>query len=359
MISSFTRCAGLAFGLACGLGVVGCGGVDASPPPPPAATASNAPSGASSVDAAWVAVRPAGAHPLLEAPARVVADPDRRAFVSVASRARVIRLLVRPGDRVTAGMPLVELAYPDLAATAASYLAALDQLSAYDKRRIQLEALRADGLARVGDLSAVEVELARLRGDREVAAASLRSAGLDPASARGLVDSGGKSRMRAPIDGTVVATDAVAGQLRTPDGGHLVEIARSGGQRVEAQLAVPFPAQAALEFVPLSGPAHAAHLIGEDPHRGPDGSRRIWLEVDGELPTADPGRIRARVGDDVVAVPASSIARDGAGEFVWRRDGDRRVRAAVTILSRAGAEALVRGLQVGDHVVARNAGGTP
>ena len=209
----------------------------------------------------------------------------------------------------------------------------------------------------MADLSQVEIELARLRGEREIAAANLRAAGLDPAAARGLVESGGRGRLRAPIAGIVVATDAVIGQLRAPESGPLVELAAPGGQRIEAQLAVAFPDQAVLEFVPLTGPPHAARLLGEDPRRAGDGSRRIWFEIEGVLASSEPGRIRARVGDDVVAVPTAAIARDREGEFVWRRDGDRRVRAAVQTLSRAGAEALVRGLHAGDQVVAKNAGG--
>lgn len=349
-----TRARGFALG-ALALGSVWLGGSckEAAPPPPPTAAAS-------SVDAAWVAVRAANRHALLEIPAVALAPPDARAQISVASRARVLRVLVAPGDEVAAGAPLVEVAYPELAVAAAAHLAAADQLAAQERRRAQLETLRAEGLARVGDLATVEVEIARLRGERDVAAATLRAAGLAPADAPGLVASAGKSPLRAPFAGVVVATDAAIGQLREADGGPLVELAAGGARRIEARITDALPEGAPLRFVAASGGERPARVIRRDPRRDSDGTSRVWLEIEGDdLPAGEPGRLRAVVGEDVVVVPAAAIAQDATGDHVWRRAADGRQRVAVTVVMRSGADALVRGPRVGDEVAARAGGATP
>ena len=325
---------------------------DTKPPPP-------APPTASSVEAAWVAARPAKDHALLETPAIALAQPGSRAQVAVTSRARVRAIRVAPGDTVEAGAPLVEVTYSEMAVAAAGYLAAIDQLAAQERRHAQLQQLRTEGLARVGDLATVEIELARLRGERDVAAATLRAAGLQPAAARGLAAGGGLSQLRAPIAGVVITVDAAIGQLREPDGGPLVEIAADGARRIEARLTGELPEGAPLEFVAIGGRTRPARVVQRDPLRAADGTTRVWLELEGEGPLAigEPGRLRAVVGDDVVVVPAAAVARDAAGDHVWRRAGDRRERIAVTVVIRSGADALIRGLRAGDEVAAR--GGAP
>jgi len=318
-----------------------CGKEEPPAAPPPAVSSAPSP---------WADARVAAGHPLLEVPAIALGDPEQRAELAVPSRARVLRILTAPGDQVAAGDPLVEVAYPELAAASASYLAASDQLAAHDRRHAQLEALRAEGLARVGELGAVELDQARLRGERDLAAATLRAAGLDPAGARGLVDTGGRTRLRAPIAGVVVKLDAALGQLRAPEGGALVELAAGGVHRVEARLAQALPDGAALVFAPAGGRERPATLVRGEPRRDSDGTARVWLAIDGTgVIAGQPGRVRAIVGGDVVAIPAAALTAD---DHVWRRAGDRRESVAVTVVARSGADALVKGLAAGDQVAA-------
>src|SRR5580765_2253344 len=60
----------------------------------------------------------------LVAPARVVADPNRTARVLPPVQGRVTAVLVRLGDRVEQGQPLVALESPDADAAVAAFLQA-------------------------------------------------------------------------------------------------------------------------------------------------------------------------------------------------------------------------------------------
>lgn len=324
-----------------------CGKQEPPAPPPPAI---------SSVTAAWADVRTAAGSPLLDAPAIALADADRHAELAVPSRARVVHILVSPGDTVAAGAPLLDLACPDLATSAASYLAATDQLTALAHRHEQLDTLRAEGLARAGDLAAVALDEARLRGERDIASAALRGAGVDPGGARELVETGGRLKVRAPIAGTVIKVDAAIGQLRAPEGGPVVELSDGGVRRIEARLMRVVPDDAAFVFISAAGGERPAKLLRVEPRRDADGTARAWLTVDGTgLTAGEPGRVRAVLGAEVVAIPAAALTADA---HVWRRRGDQRESVAVTVVARSGADALVRGLKVGDQVVAR-ADGAP
>ncbi len=322
-----------------------CGKEEPPAPPPPAVSSAPAP---------WADVRAAAGSPLLDAPAVALADAERQAELTVPSRARIVRVLAAAGDAVEAGAPLLDLACPDLATSAATYLAASDQLAALARRHDQLDALRAEGLARASELASVELDQARLRGERDVAAATLRAAGVDPGGARELVESGGRLKLRAPIAGTVIKLDAAIGQLRSPDSGAVAELSAGGVHRVEARLARVLPDHATFVFVPAGGGERPATLLRVEPRRDADGTTRAWLDVDGSgLSAGEPGRVRAKLGDDVVAIPAGALTADA---HVWRRRGDQRESIAVTVVARSGADALVRGLAVGDQVAARAEG---
>jgi hypothetical protein len=264
-----------------------------------------------------------------------------------------VAIRVAPGDRVAAGAPLVDVAYPDGAAAAAAYLAATDQLAAQTTRRAQLEALRHDGLARIGELTAVDVELARLRGERDLATASLRGAGLEPGNARALVDGGGRGTLRAPIAGVVTRVDAAIGQARGPDAPALVAIARAGAHRIEATLARPLPTGAIVRFTPSGGVAVAAALVELEPRAASDGTRRGWFTTTEELRAGQPGRLEVTVADDAVVIPASALVDDAGHAAVWLRDGAAARKVAVEVLARSGGDAIVRGLAATAELRAR------
>lgn len=327
-----------------GFGVTAC---SAEPAAPPAAPPHAEPRSSSSVR--WRPAREPSHTALLEAPARVVPAADARTVVSAPLRARVVAISARIGNEVAAGAPLLELAMPEAAAAAAAYLAAVDQLAAHQRRAIELAALRQEGLSRTSDLAAIELELARLRGARDVAAASLRAADLGVEDAAALAARGGRTVVRAPRAGRITRMTAVIGATVSPDEA-LVELAAGGSTRVEVALTHPIPPGSQFEIALASGTS-AARMVGLAPDREPDGSTRAWLEVETPLPANALGRLRVLAPSGAaVSVPATAIAIDGAGAFVWRRVGDRPQRLPVAVLVTSGADALVTGPRQGDLV---------
>lgn len=63
----------------------------------------------SSARTPWIEARSTEGVPLLEAPATVLPSPEGSAGVAPPFRARVVRVMVRPGERVTRGEALVEV----------------------------------------------------------------------------------------------------------------------------------------------------------------------------------------------------------------------------------------------------------
>lgn len=316
-----------------------------TPPPVPAPVASSA-------AVRWVAARSPAGTPLLEAPAHVIAPPGGTAVITAPLRARILGVSTQPGATVTRGTALVEVVLPEAAAAASTYLAAVGELEAHERRASQLEALQKEGLGRQSEVASVQLELARLRGARDTAAATLRAAGLDVAAARGLVATGGRTTLRAPIDGVVVSVTAVLGASHAPEE-RLVELVAGGATRVEARLPRSLPPAATLEFVAVGAPPIAATLVSIAPSREPDGTMRAWFELASPAPPGASGRLRGTLPDSAaVLVPTTALARDATGAFVWKRARDTQARVRVQVLASSGADALVEGLAVGDEVAA-------
>jgi peptidoglycan hydrolase-like protein with peptidoglycan-binding domain len=306
---------------------------------------------ASSASVRWVAARSPSGTALLEAPASVLAAPRGRVVITAPMRARIVDVKTLPGATVKAGEALVDVLVPEASAAASAYLAAIDEITAHEQRAVQLAALQKEGLGRQSDVAAVQLELARLRGARDTAAATLRAAGLGVGTARGLASSGGHTTLRAPIDGTVTEVTAVVGASRPPEE-PLVEVVAGGATRVEARLPRPLPANARVEFVAVGAEAITATLVATAPSREPDGSTKAWFELAAPAPTGATGRVRAALPDTAAAlVPATSIDRDSGGTFVYKR-GASPTKISVRVLASSGADALVEGLAVGDEVAA-------
>ena len=120
----------------------------------------------------WVKARSSEGVPLLEAPAQVLPSPEGQAAVVPPYRARVLKVLVRPGQMVRKGQPLVEVVMPEVSTAAGAYAAASTRVDAYGRRKAQLEALKADGLVRLADVLEAETKLAEAKADQQSAAAA-------------------------------------------------------------------------------------------------------------------------------------------------------------------------------------------
>ncbi len=317
---------------------------------------------------AWVAARAPSDSSLLELPARVVAPPQSSGVIAPPFAARVTRVLVRPGDVVQRGAPLVEVIMPQLCSAAGAYAAAETRLQAFAKRKSALEALRAEGLAKAGDLLEVETRLAEAKAEQQAAQATLVVAGVGPSEAARVLQSGCSVALRAPVQGTVTELHAALGETRDALGPPLVRVVGAGGAlRIEARVSHQLPKDARFELVASGGeivPLVWVARTSEVDSR--DGTQLQWFEP--STPSASllggtSGRVRVLLpaASKLLIVPATAVQRQGGRTTVLRFDDPQPRRIVVTVIAISGAEALIDGgdgLRVGDRVASDGAIGS-
>jgi RND family efflux transporter MFP subunit len=171
---------------------------------------------------------PGSAAVRVAAEGRVVARPGADIRVGTEEGGLLLRLLVVDNQAVQAGELLAEVDSRRLRETLAEVVACLDESRA-EITLARLELGRREELGRRAVVSAQEVDVAR----RNLDIALAREAQLE-ARAAGLRTRIGKTRITAPIAGTVVARHADAGEI-VEAGAPLVTIADLAAVRVEAE----------------------------------------------------------------------------------------------------------------------------
>jgi multidrug efflux pump subunit AcrA (membrane-fusion protein) len=331
------------------LSLAACGKKSAGPEEMPPVPSSRTP---------WVKARSSEGVPLLEAPAQVLPSPEGQASVVPPFRARILKVLVRPGQQVRKGQPLVEVVMPEVSTAAGAYVAASTRVDAYGRRKAQLDALKADGLVRLADVLEAETKLAEAKAEQQSAAGQLRAAQIGPAEAADIVAGKAPVSLRSPIAGVVTAVGASVGDNREPSGEPVVRVAGEGDSRVEARFARPVDmANAAYEFVLTGGSHYPLNLVARAPMVDPrDGTIAVWLVpakgvtlqsgLTGRVVVTLPGAAGAAV------VPARAVALEGGvAHVVVRRDG-KPEKVQVDVFASSGAEALVTGIAAGEEVAA-------
>jgi len=156
----------------------------------------------------------------LVAPARIVANPNRTARVLPPVQGRVTSVLVRLGDSVERGQPLVAFESPDADAAVAGFLQAQ---AAERQARVTLKEAEVD-LARVADLYQVKA----------VAQKDLQSAQTDEAQARLGLEGAEAARLQAArkleLLGLTADTFRQAAVVRAPLSGKVLEVNVAPGE---------------------------------------------------------------------------------------------------------------------------------
>lgn len=152
-------------------------------------------------------------------PGTVAFDQGHVATLRPLAQARVLRLLVQPGDPVRPGQPLAELDIPSLTTAQTSLTAARAGVREAEAGvAVARDALRrGELLARDGSLSRAEAERRRLvlaQADAAAESARARAAALQAEVGR--LNPGGKpgtGALASPINGVVVTVGANPGEL--------------------------------------------------------------------------------------------------------------------------------------------------
>jgi cobalt-zinc-cadmium efflux system membrane fusion protein len=146
----------------------------------------------------------------LSLPGEVSADPDRLARISSPAAGRVEKVSFREGDTVKKGAPLVVIRVPEIARVRAAHLSALARAKSARADAVRQRALFAQGLAPEQEALNAETEADAFDIEARSTAQQLGALGAGATGVHSITIS-------APIDGTVVARDAVVGQPAVAD----------------------------------------------------------------------------------------------------------------------------------------------
>ncbi len=301
----------------------------------------------------------------LVAPARVIANPNRTARVLSPVQGRVTGVLVRLGDRVEQGQPVVTLESPDAEAAVAGFL----QAQATERQaRATLQKAEAD-LARATDLYQV----------RAVAEKDVLSAQNDAAQARLGIEGAEAARQQASrkLELLGLRSDAFrqAALVRAPISGKVLEINVAPGEYRAAvsfstDTTAPLLTIADLSTVWVTADVAAVSLVSFPDEVFNGSVSRIGdvldpqtrtLKVTVDLPNPG-GRFRPEMFGSIrqpgprrplpVLPPDAVVLEYGRPVVFVERAPGRFERREVTTGARAESLlAITQGVQVGDRVV--------
>jgi HlyD family secretion protein len=275
--------------------------------------------------------------------------------------ARIVGVYVEAGDHVRKGQLLAKLddsvMIPQVNRLAASleYARATADLSAAEYKR-------ALGVQAAGALSAEDIEKRRATAVTDAANVKVAAAQLAEAQARL-----GRTRVTAPIAGTVLTRHAEVGQIANPGGDALFRVASGGevemrGQIAEqdlAQVKVGQPATVYLTGLARPFQGHV-RLLGAviDPLTRL-GDIRIALEPD---PALRPGAFaRAEVTIAKArrpVLPNTAVFSDDNGSYVFVVDAEgHATRRAVRVADTSADGVVIASGLTGNERVVRTAGG--
>lgn len=152
------------------------------------------------------------------APARITLDPRREAHISAVTGGQLERILVRPGDAVTAGQALATVLSPDLGEAVGAHLSAGARLEVATAKRDRVTQLLADGVSSKSQLADANAEYTVAAAEHEAAEERLRVFGVEPASVAPGKGQHFSSRfsVKSPVAGTVLTLDAAVGRSVEP-----------------------------------------------------------------------------------------------------------------------------------------------
>lgn len=284
---------------------------------------------------------------VLTAYGEVRADPDTQTSISVSRGGLIGKVLVRLGERVAAGTPLIELETAPAAHMAYQQAqAAVD----YAKRDLsRLQRLYSEQLATNDQVSAARKALddatAQLRAQTKVGAAQSREI------------------LRAPFDGVVTKLLVTQGNRVQADTTALI-MARADALMVplgiEPEDAPLVKAGMAVTLSSLFGPGLVRHGVVERVHAMIDPATRLVDVVVrvGKSPTSDlvlGMRVKGEITlarQTAMAVPRSAILRDDSGAYLYIvRDGHAHRVKVKTGITENELIAVSGNLKLGDQVV--------
>jgi cobalt-zinc-cadmium efflux system membrane fusion protein len=139
-------------------------------------------------------------------PGRVGFDEDHTQRVASPIDGRAVGLLVKLGDKVRAGQPLVEMSSPNVGQIQAEAQKAMSDLTVAEKSIERVHKLQAEGAVAEKDVALAESDHRKARSDVARATAQLKALGISAS------DPAVNVALRAQIPGVVVERNVLVGQ---------------------------------------------------------------------------------------------------------------------------------------------------
>jgi cobalt-zinc-cadmium efflux system membrane fusion protein len=139
-------------------------------------------------------------------PGRVAFDEDRTQRVASPIDGRAVSILVKLGDKVKAGQPLVQMSSPNVGQIQADAQKAMSDLTLAEKAMDRVRKLQADGAVAEKEVAAAEGDLRKARSDSGRTTAQLKALGISAS------DPAVNVALRAQIAGVVVERNLLVGQ---------------------------------------------------------------------------------------------------------------------------------------------------
>lgn len=310
------------------------------------------------------------------APATIEANPNRIGRAMLPVPGRIVQVMVKLGDTVTAGQPVVAVDSPSVAEAESAYLQADAAV-----RQAELAVAKANAdLARLTDLfehqAVAQKEVLAARTVSELSKSSLEQAQNARLMAQRKLEylglKTGQSQQRvivsAPISGKVLDVSVVAGEFRNEISAPLVTV--SDLSRVWATSEVPesqirqyrVGGQTILELVAYPGESFHGRVT-----RIADTADSVTrtIKVNAELDNPD-GRLRPQMFGRMRYVhglapapwiPEQAVVRVGEKDHVFLEETPGHFVLTEIALGKRHDEgfAVLRGLKAGDRIVTRGA----
>lgn len=286
-------------------------------------------------------------------------NEDAYAEVGTSVPARVVRVLVAPGDLVTAGQAVVELESPEVGRARAAVLVTRAKHDLARRILARRRALEADGVVPRRDVEAAEAELQQAAAESRAARAELTALG----ASRGV---GPRFTLSSPIAGTVMERTALRGRLVDPSRPLVVvgELSRlwlvvHAFERDALRLRVGSTARVAFAALPGQPASGNVTQLGR---RVDPSSRTVDVRIELENPDQllRPGMSATALvpvgesGESVVAVPVEALQRRPEGWCVFlpgAEEGVFEIRPVARGRELGGAVEVLSGLRAGERVV--------
>jgi cobalt-zinc-cadmium efflux system membrane fusion protein len=268
-------------------------------------------------------------------------DLDHYAEVGALLEGRVASVATRIGDHVSRGQVLATLVVPSIAEAQAGFLIARAAAIAAKKNRDREADLLGNQLTTAREAELASSDAAKAQADMAAAAGRLRALRVDVPDSDRKIDGAGSYKLAAPIEGTVVARDAVLGGFLEPNKTAFVVAdlsqLRASLEIFEGDLPYVKPdAEVRITVDAVPGKVYRGHVALLDPQV--DGATRsVRARVAVPNPDGDlrPGLfVRAAIGlpPDLLAarllIPAAAVQPLGGEDvvFVERTRGSYEVR---------------------------------